>query len=223
MQQAFRRWILFVLAGGGVLALDQGVKQLVTNGLEPGETWQAFAPLGGFIRITYSYNMGAAFGMFPFAADFILVLALVTVVAFIFSYPRLPANAWLSRLSIAIISGGALSNAIDRIRLGHVVDYVHVQLTPTFSNISNFADHAITIGVCILLFDQWRTERRETHERQAMIARAEAATLAFALAPEAPLDGETWRPVEQVGGGPQPVEPPAPGEDDSPEVNGGSG
>ncbi len=159
-----RQWGLLVAVAGGILALDQTAKMLVTERLMLGHSWAPIPQIGDFIRITRSYNTGAAFGMLPQASDIFLLLAIITIVAFIVSYPQLPSKAWLSRLSIAMISGGALSNAIDRIRLGHVTDYVHVQITPTLSNISNFADHAITLGVVFLLVDQWLTERREKQQ-----------------------------------------------------------
>lgn len=164
-----RQWGLLVIVAGGILALDQTVKMLVTTRLLMGHSWVPIPQIGDFIRITRSYNTGAAFGMLPQASDIFLLLAIITIVAFIVSYPQLPSKAWLSRLSIAMISGGALSNAIDRIQHGHVVDYVHVQLTPTLSNISNFADHAITVGVVLLLVDQWLTERREKQQRAVMV------------------------------------------------------
>lgn len=165
-----RQWGLLIVVAGGILALDQTAKMLVTERLMMGQSWKPIPLIGDFIRITRSYNTGAAFGMLPQASDIFLLLAIVTIIAFIISYPQLPSKAWLSRLSIAMISGGALSNAIDRIRLGHVTDYVHVQLTPTLSNISNFADHAITLGVVFLLLDQWLTERREKRQQQAVQA-----------------------------------------------------
>ncbi len=164
-----RQWGLLVTVAGIILALDQTAKALVTERLMMGQSWEPIPQIGDFIRVTRSYNTGAAFGMAPQASDIFLLLAIVTIVAFIISYPQLPSKAWLSRLSIALISGGALSNAIDRIRMGHVVDYVHVQLTPTLSNISNFADHAITLGVVFLLVDQWLTERREKQRQEAQI------------------------------------------------------
>jgi len=150
-----------------VLGIDQTAKMLVTERLTLGQSWEPIAQIGWLIRVTRSYNTGAAFGMLPQAADIFLLLAIVTIAAFIISYPKLPSHAWLSRLSIALISGGALSNALDRITRGHVVDYVHVQITPTLSNISNFADHAITVGVALLLIDQWLTERKDKQQRSA--------------------------------------------------------
>lgn len=169
MRQSLKRvlWLYFI--AGLILSVDQIAKRLVVNTLELGQSWEPIPQIGGFIRVTRSFNTGAAFGMFPFASDLFLIVALTTIGVFIFIiYPRLPDNAWLSRLGVAMIIGGALSNALDRLTLdGKVVDYVHVQLTPTFSNISNFADHAVTLGVVILLIDAWFMERREQAEQLA--------------------------------------------------------
>nr|MBN1229849.1 signal peptidase II [Anaerolineae bacterium] len=161
MRENWRKWVLLGSVGGGILAVDQLVKWLVTQNLLLGESWKALQLVGDFIMVSRSHNTGAAFGIFPLASPFILALSLVTVVVFIVMYPRLPADALLSRIGLSMIVGGALSNALDRIRLGYVVDYVHVRLSPSLANISNFADHVITIGVVLFLIDQWRIERKE--------------------------------------------------------------
>jgi signal peptidase II len=160
MPKSLRRWATLILVSGGVAALDQTAKWLVTNRLALGESWDPIPAIAGFIRITNSFNTGAAFGFLPQAAPFFLGLALITTVVFVITYPRLPASALMSRIGIAMIIGGALSNATDRLRLGHVTDFVHVQLTANFANISNFADHAITVGVILLLIDQYLIEQR---------------------------------------------------------------
>jgi signal peptidase II len=188
-----KRWGLLVAITGGVLILDQWVKYLVVTNLALGESWIPIPAIENFIQITRSHNTGAAFGMFPFASDFFLILAFITIVAFIISYPKLPSHAWMSRISIGLISGGALSNAMDRLVFGHVVDYVHVQITPTLSNISNLADHAITVGVVLLLIDQWRAEQREKREAAAD---EEAIEIGEGLQEsEAPLDSPAF-PVD---------------------------
>lgn len=138
-----------------MFGLDQLAKWLVVQNLALGESWVPVPAIADVIRVTRSYNTGAAFGMFPMGSNVIVVLAFITVAVFLWMVPTLPPNAWLSRVGIALTTGGALSNAVDRLRFDHVVDYVHVQLTPTFANISNFADHAITVGVILLLIDQW--------------------------------------------------------------------
>jgi signal peptidase II len=189
-----KRWGLLIVIAGAVLLIDQWVKQLVVTNLALGESWVPIPALGNFIQITRSHNTGAAFGMFPFASDIFLILAFVTIGAFIISYPRLPSHAWMSRISIGLISGGALSNALDRLLSGHVVDYVHVQVTPTLSNISNLADHAISVGVVLLLIDQWRAEQREKAEAEA--AEDETEALAEGLAAtDAALDSASF-PVD---------------------------
>jgi signal peptidase II len=165
MLKSLRHWAVLLLFGGGIFALDQTAKWLVATRLTMGESWEPIPAIAGFIRVTYSYNTGAAFGFLPQAAPFFLGLALITTVVFIVTYPRLPAHALMSRVGIALIIGGALSNASDRLRLGHVVDFVHVQLTANFANISNFADHAITVGVVLLLIDQYLIEQREIRAR----------------------------------------------------------
>lgn len=169
MLQSLKRvlWLYFI--AGLILSIDQIAKRMVVNTLELGQSWEPIPQISGFIRVTRSYNTGAAFGMFPFASDLILVVVLVTIGVFVFViYPRLSHAAWLSRLSIAMITGGALSNALDRLTMdGKVVDYVHVQLTPTFANISNFGDHVVVVGVAILLIDAWFMEQREQAEQLA--------------------------------------------------------
>jgi len=161
MRSIWRKWRTLPLAAGLVLALDQLAKWLTVTNLELGESWQVIPGISSFIRVTRSYNTGAAFGIFPAGSDLFLIVALVTAGVFIYMFPRMPEDARLSKVGISLIIGGALSNAIDRLRFEHVVDYVHVQLTPTFANISNFADHAITLGVILLLIDQWLQERRQ--------------------------------------------------------------
>jgi signal peptidase II len=161
MSKAIRRWALLVGVAGLVLAADQGAKWWVMRHLALGESWVPIKTLGDYVRVTRSLNTGAAFGIFPLASEVFLVLALVTVGAFVITYPKLPAHATLTRIGIALVSGGALSNAVDRLRFDHVIDYVHVQLSPNLANISNFADHAITLGVVLMLLDQWLAERHE--------------------------------------------------------------
>lgn len=185
MNQAVKRWLLLVGVAGLVIAVDQTAKYLTITKLELGETWLPIPAIANIFRITRSINTGAAFGMFQGASTFFLVLALITVAAFVISYPRLPDEARLTRVAVALITGGAFSNAIDRIQYAHVIDYFHVILSPRFSNISNFADHAITLGVIFLLIDQWRLERLEA-QREAM----EAASLEMEDQDESPAEGD---------------------------------
>ncbi|NDJ52468.1 MAG: signal peptidase II [Chloroflexi bacterium] len=162
MNPTWKKWITFVAVAVTVFTIDQIAKWRTVATLDVGETWEAFPPIFGIIQVTRTWNPGAAFGMFPAGSDFFMILAVITVAVFAAFYPTLQPEARFSRLGIAMICGGALSNAFDRFRFdGQVVDYVYVQLTPTFANISNFADHFITIGVVLLLLEQWRLDHLE--------------------------------------------------------------
>jgi signal peptidase II len=81
-------------------------------------------------------------------------------VAIFVYYSSLPGGQWLVRLSLGLQFSGALGNAIDRIRIGRVIDFIHVPYWPVF----NVADSAVTVGTILLLLfllrDEWR-ERRE--------------------------------------------------------------
>ncbi len=155
------RWLIFFGIIGLILLLDQGAKLLVMRNLSLGESWVFWPAISSFIKVTRSFNTGAAFGIFPSANAFFLFVALITMGVFTYLFYDMPDDAKLTIIGIAIVLGGAISNAIDRIRFQHVVDYVHVQLGPNFANISNFADHAVTIGVVLLLIDQWLLAKEE--------------------------------------------------------------
>jgi signal peptidase II len=159
------RWLRFFLVALPFFALDQFFKWLTVTRLEMGQSWEPIPAIADVIRVTRSFNTGAAFGMFPAGSNLFLALAFVVAGIFVYLYPRLPDYASLSRIAISMISAGALSNAIDRVRFDHVVDYVHVQIG-TISNVSNFADHIIFVGVVLLMIDLWRIERIEAQHTQ---------------------------------------------------------
>jgi signal peptidase II len=70
------------------------------------------------------------------------------------------AAQWLLCLSLAFILAGALGNMIDRLRIGHVIDFVvahwHHAEFPAF----NLADSSITVGAALLLLDALLDSRR---------------------------------------------------------------
>ena len=108
------------------------------------------------LYLTVTRNAGAAFGLFQnFTLGFLLISAVV-MVAILFYYGRLPTGDWPARLGLALVFGGAISNAYDRGVKGSVVDFIQVPHYPIF----NVADSAITIGVAVLLIGTvWRSGR----------------------------------------------------------------
>lgn len=161
-----RRWLLLFGVIAVVLLLDQASKQWVVDHLVPGQTISPIPALVPFFQLTFSYNTGAAFGFLPNAGDVFLILAVIVVLAMVFFYPRIPASAWMSAVGIALVCGGAMGNAIDRVRHEAVVDFIHYQIPGVVSNVSNLADHAIVGGVFLMLVDSWIQERREKRAKQ---------------------------------------------------------
>jgi len=144
----------------GTISIDQATKQAIIERLARYESMTPIPFLGDALRFTHSYNTGAAFGLLPQAGDLFLIMAIAIVIGMLIFYGRIPPEAPMTRMGIALICGGALGNAIDRIQHGHVTDFIQYTIPSTnFSNISNLADHAIIIGVLLIILDSWRLER----------------------------------------------------------------
>jgi len=124
-----------------VIAIDQITKALVTASIERGERIDVIGPL----QFTLTYNDGIAFGLAGGTGIFVILLSMVALIAlgaFIATAPDKP-GTWLAG---GLILGGALGNMIDRVRIGHVTDFILLPNWPAF----NIADAAITVGVVLL-------------------------------------------------------------------------
>lgn len=161
MSVRVKRWLLLVVVIASVIAADQASKQAVIDSLLVGETVELIPALAPYFQITRSYNTGSAFGFLPEAGDLFLVIAVVVVIGLVIFYPRIPDEAGLTRFATGLVCGGALGNAIDRVRHEHVVDFIHYRIPDVISNISNIADHAIVLGVILIFIDSLRQDRRE--------------------------------------------------------------
>ena len=121
---------------------DQFTKFLVREFL----AFQESFPDQGFFRITHTFNTGSAFGLFQ-DQNFPLILASVagiTILVLIYRGQRRPTN--LLRLSLGLQLGGAAGNLLDRLRMGHVTDFVDLGSWPIF----NLADASIVSGLILL-------------------------------------------------------------------------
>jgi len=97
--------------------------------------------------LTVTRNAGAAFGIFQTFTLGFLAVSVVIMVAILIYYWFLPAGDWTARLGLALVFGGAISNAYDRAVKGSVIDFIQVPHWPVF----NVADSAVTVGVVVLL------------------------------------------------------------------------
>jgi signal peptidase II len=115
--------------------------------------------------LTLLYNRGAAFSFLSDAGGWQRwMFSALSVAASIFLIIEIPRQKNLySKLAFAMILSGALGNLIDRVRLGYVIDFVHVHWQEHYFPAFNLADAAISIGVCFLLIDWYLIERKENN------------------------------------------------------------
>lgn len=157
------RWLPITVA---VIGLDQLVKLLIVEHLALYRTVRILPVLD----VTLTYNTGAAFSFLAGASGWQkwLFAGLAVVVA-------AGITLWLRRLngrtqrmlclSLALIMGGALGNLIDRVRIGHVVDFILAHWHRVyFPWAFNLADSAITVGAVLLLIDAWLESRGSKKE-----------------------------------------------------------
>jgi signal peptidase II len=152
-----RHWLFLFTIIALVLLVDQVSKRIVVDTLAVHESRQVISALAPFFQITRSENRGSAFGFLPQAGDIFLILAFVIVIGMIIFFPRLPEKATVARIAFGLVCGGAMGNALDRLEYGAVVDFIHYTIPGVISNVSNLADHAIVVGVILLLLDSWRS------------------------------------------------------------------
>ena len=160
----WRKWIVLVVVAGAVLLLDQFSKAWILSELSLGEFRLITPWLHPYLQITYSQNTGAAFGILDQFGNVFIILALVISAGILYLFSLTGRRDVLQQIGFSMVLGGALGNAIDRYQHGFVVDFVHVYVPGIVSNVSNFADHAIVLGVMLLLLDGFILQpRRERH------------------------------------------------------------
>jgi len=151
---------LFFAILAAVLALDIGTKVAVQNNFVH---YQQIDIIGEYVRLTYIYNPGAAFGIEigPYSRQIFLVLSIVALTALFGMYWFTPPTDRVRLSAIALICGGAIGNLIDRIRSSRgVVDFIDVGVGTVRWPVFNVADMAVTIGAIILALSLWKEEQR---------------------------------------------------------------
>lgn len=138
-----------------VVGADQATKGIVRGSLERGESWpDADWPL----KIRHITNSGAAFGILQDQTAFLIVMAVIGLGAIYLYYRNPPFEHWLSAVAIGMMLGGALGNLIDRVRMGHVTDFIDPDRYPAF----NVADSSIFVGVSVLILGYlWSEQQRK--------------------------------------------------------------
>jgi signal peptidase II len=130
-----------------VVLTDRVTKSFFSKVLYEGETIPVFKNVFHF---TLVHNTGMAFGLFKDHGVVFIIIPIIAIALLVYNIYYYQENENLSRsyiVAFALILGGAIGNLIDRIHIGHVIDFLDFRIFPVF----NIADSAITIGATIIL------------------------------------------------------------------------
>ncbi|HRR36098.1 MAG TPA: signal peptidase II, partial [Clostridia bacterium] len=129
-----------------IVAADQLSKFFIVSNMQLGDSIKI---IDGFLYITHTRNTGAAWGIFGEHTEYLAIFSVVATIALIVLL--LYIKRAFGAFSLALIIGGAVGNAIDRIRLGWVVDFIDAYIFGYDFPAFNVADSAITVGVFLLI------------------------------------------------------------------------
>jgi signal peptidase II len=145
------QWIELAAIAVAALVADQITKHVVTSSLALGEETKVVGPL----TIHHVQNTGIAFGLFGGATAIVALLTSGAIVWMLAFFRRAGARHALLPVAFGFLIGGSASNLVDRVRLGHVTDFLDLGFWPAF----NLADSFICVGVGLLVYSLFAAER----------------------------------------------------------------
>jgi signal peptidase II len=136
------QWLVLALVAGAAVLADQLTKQLVGRTLALGDS----VDIAGPFSIHHVQNSGIAFGLFGSRTSLVIGVTAIAVAAMLLFFARSGRRHPVLPVALGLVLGGSIANLVDRVRLGHVTDFLDLVAWPAF----NLADTFIVIGVAIL-------------------------------------------------------------------------
>jgi len=139
-----------VVMGVGTFAVDRLSKHFIAASMRLG---QSIPVIENIFHITFKTNDGAAFSILSGKVPFLIITTLLIIGALVaFIIVKKPKSK-IFGIAVSLIISGALGNLVDRVALGHVVDFLDARFInfPIF----NVADICVVIGAalfCIYVF-----------------------------------------------------------------------
>jgi len=138
-----------------VAVADQVTKLLLTGWLALGESYRV---IPGFFHLVNWRNTGAAWGMFQDSNWILAGVSVLTLVALVVFRRSLQLEQSGHAIAVGLIAGGIVGNLVDRVRVGHVIDFLDFQIAGRHWPAFNIADSAICLGVALYILLGWRSE-----------------------------------------------------------------
>jgi signal peptidase II len=158
------QWLSLALVTVAAVVADQVTKHVVSSQLALDEEVAVIGPFS----IHHVQNSGIAFGLFPDATAAVIVLTAVAVGWMLVFFVRAGARHPVLPVALGLLLGGSISNLADRVRLGHVTDFLDLRYWPAF----NLADVCIVVGVVLLVGTMLAGERSPRRRHGASTLRS---------------------------------------------------
>jgi len=152
------QWSSLFAVALAAIGADQLTKGIVTSRLGLYDEVHVAGPLS----IHHVQNSGIAFGLFASATAVVILLTTAAVAWMLYFFARSGSRHPVLPIALGLVIGGSVSNLVDRVRLGHVTDFLDFKFWPAF----NLADTFIVVGVAILLLTLVATERRPSRPQR---------------------------------------------------------
>lgn len=163
----YGRFIAWMVVAAVIVIADQATKWAIVEWVPLYDR----VPINSFVNLTHQRNEGAAFSFLANAGGWqrwffvVLATAVSAVIAVWIWRIRKEGPAILS-IGLAFVLGGAIGNLIDRIRLGHVTDFIQVWFGNWAFPSFNVADAGISVGAALLIIDALFFSGRQTQSTQ---------------------------------------------------------
>jgi len=157
------QWASLAVVAGAAVVADQLTKWVVSRQLDIGDAVTVLGPLS----IHHVRNTGIAFGLFSDSTTVVIALTAAAVGGMLVFFARAAQRHPLLPVSLGLVIGGSVSNLIDRVRLGHVTDFLDFDYWPAF----NLADTFIVVGVGLLFASLVAADRTSPRVGTAPLSR----------------------------------------------------
>jgi len=152
------QWLSLATVAIAAVIADQLTKAIVTNRLDLNDQVHIVGPFS----IHHVTNSGIAFGLFASATSIVIFLTMLAIAWMLYFFARSGARHPVLPVALGLVIGGSVSNLIDRVRLGHVTDFLDFKYWPAF----NLADTFIVVGVAALLLALVASDRNAARPRR---------------------------------------------------------
>jgi signal peptidase II len=152
------QWLVLAAVAVAAIAADQLTKRVVARTLAVGDSVDIVGPFA----IHHVQNSGIAFGLFATRTTLVIAVTAVAVGLVVWFFARSGARHPVLPVALGLVLGGSIANLVDRVRLGHVTDFLDMTAWPAF----NLADTFIVVGVAAVFASLVLADRPRLHSRR---------------------------------------------------------